>query len=57
MTAHLDAEALDAIVRQIPVGRMAEPREVASAVAFLSSDEAAFVNGVTLDVNGGWVMA
>jgi len=56
MTAHLDDDMRAAIVRQIPVGRMAAPREVASAVVFLASDGAAFVNGVTLDVNGGWVM-
>jgi len=56
MTAHLDDEMRAAIVRQIPVGRMAAPSEVASAVVFLASDGAAFVNGVTLDVNGGWVM-
>jgi len=57
MTAHLDEDMRAAIVRQIPVGRMAAPHEVASAVVFLASEEAAFVNGVTLDVNGGWVMA
>jgi NAD(P)-dependent dehydrogenase (short-subunit alcohol dehydrogenase family) len=57
MTAHLTDEMRAAIVRQIPVGRMALPVEVAHAVTFLVSDGAAFVNGVTLDVNGGWVMA
>ena len=37
----------------IPLGRMAEPKEVAQAVAFLSSEEASYITGVTLDVNGG----
>jgi NAD(P)-dependent dehydrogenase (short-subunit alcohol dehydrogenase family) len=35
---------------------MAPPEEIASVAAFLASDGAAYVNGVTLDVNGGWVM-
>jgi 2-hydroxycyclohexanecarboxyl-CoA dehydrogenase len=57
MTAHLTEGQRDAIAQQIPAGRMAPPVEVAGAAVFLASDEAAFVNGVTLDVNGGWVMA
>jgi NAD(P)-dependent dehydrogenase (short-subunit alcohol dehydrogenase family) len=57
MTAHLTGAQRDAIAQQIPAGRMAPPVEVAGAAVFLASDEAAFVNGVTLDVNGGWVMA
>jgi 2-hydroxycyclohexanecarboxyl-CoA dehydrogenase len=57
MTAHLTQDQRDAIAQQIPAGRMAPPVEVAGAAVFLASDEAAFVNGVTLDVNGGWVMA
>ncbi|HJZ71522.1 MAG TPA: 3-oxoacyl-ACP reductase family protein [Vicinamibacterales bacterium] len=40
-------------VRNIPAGRIATPDEVASAVAFLASDEAAYVTGQTLNVNGG----
>jgi 3-oxoacyl-[acyl-carrier protein] reductase len=41
----------------IPVRRLGEPREIAEAVVFLASDAAAFINGATLDVNGGQVMA
>jgi NAD(P)-dependent dehydrogenase (short-subunit alcohol dehydrogenase family) len=40
----------------IPVGRLAEPREIARTVLFLASDDASFVNGATLDVNGGQLM-
>ena len=44
-------------VAQIPAGRMGRPDEVAAAVAYLASDAAGFVTGVTLDVNGGFFMA
>ena len=41
------------ILPQIPAGRLGEPIEVARCVIFLASDEAAFINGSTLTVNGG----
>jgi 3-oxoacyl-[acyl-carrier protein] reductase len=37
--------------------RHAEPQDVAAAIAFLASDDSAFITGITLDVNGGEVMA
>lgn len=40
---------------RIPMGRLAEPHEIAQAVAFLSSDEATYVTGHTLVVDGGWL--
>lgn len=43
----------EALVRQIPAGRLGQPVEVASAVAWLCSREAAFVTGEIIDVNGG----
>jgi 3-oxoacyl-[acyl-carrier protein] reductase len=49
-------EVLDAFVRTIPAGRIAEPEEVAHVVAFLTSDEASYVVGATFDVNGGVAM-
>lgn len=37
----------------IPIGRMAEPEEVSYLVAFLASDQAAFITGQTIAINGG----
>ena len=44
-------------VQEIPVGRVGEPEEIASAVSFLASDRAAFITGTVMDVNGGGFMA
>jgi meso-butanediol dehydrogenase/(S,S)-butanediol dehydrogenase/diacetyl reductase len=38
---------------RIPIGRIARPEEVASVIAFLASEDASFVNGVNLPVDGG----
>ncbi|HEX2136768.1 MAG TPA: SDR family oxidoreductase, partial [Microvirga sp.] len=40
----------------IPVGRLGEPDEIARAVAYLASDEAGFITGSTLSINGGQYM-
>ena len=48
-------EVLDAIAEREPVGRMGEPREIANAVIWLCSDEASFVTGAVLSVDGGYV--
>lgn len=56
MTAHLTKEERDAVLRTLPLGRFAEPIEVARVVGFLASDDASYVTGATIDVNGGWVM-
>lgn len=49
----LSDRAKEVIVGGIPLGRLTEPRDVASAVLFLASDEASFLTGVCLDVDGG----
>lgn len=46
-----------AILPHIPVGRLGEPEEIARAVAFLASDDAGFITGSTMSVNGGQYMA
>jgi 3-oxoacyl-[acyl-carrier protein] reductase len=56
MTEKLNDEQKDAILKQIPSGRMGQPGEIASAVKFLASDEAAYITGTTLHVNGGMAM-
>ncbi len=43
----------DAIVAQIPTGRLGEPEEIARCVLFLAAEDAAFVNGSTITANGG----
>jgi len=53
---HVSREAvLEDIVRDIPAKRMAEPEEIAAVVAFLASQDAAYVTGVALGVDGGLV--
>ena len=44
------------ILGQIPAGRMGRPEEIAAAVLYLSSTQAAYVTGTTLHVNGGMAM-
>lgn len=48
---------LQAILANCPIGRLARPEEIAAAIAFLCSEEASFVTGETLAVNGGGYMA
>jgi 3-oxoacyl-[acyl-carrier protein] reductase len=43
-------------LKRIPVGRLGTVEDIAAAVAFLASEEAGFITGVTLDVNGGTFM-
>jgi acetoacetyl-CoA reductase len=58
MVMAVPKEVLDTkIIPQIPVGRLGEADEIARAVVFLAADEAGFVTGACLDVNGGHYMA
>jgi 3-oxoacyl-[acyl-carrier protein] reductase len=56
MTAVLSEEFKQNAVKQIPLGRVGTPEDVASAVAFLASDQAAYITGHVLSVNGGMLM-
>ena len=56
MTAALTDEQKALTLAQVPVGRLGQPIEIANAVAFLASDEASYITGETLHVNGGMYM-
>ena len=57
MTRELPQEQRDMLTKQIPLGRLGGPEEIAAAVAFLVSDAAAYITGETLHVNGGMYMS
>ena len=56
MTDKLNDDQKSNIMKQIPAGRMGMATEIASAALYLASDEASYVTGATLHVNGGMVM-
>jgi len=56
MTDKLTDDQKSAILTQVPMGRMGEADEIASAVVYLSSAEAGYITGATLHVNGGMAM-
>lgn len=57
MTAHLTDEQQKALLGQIPLGHLGKPSDIAHAVAYLASPQAAYVTGQELHVNGGMLMA
>ena len=56
MTKTLTDEQKEGIFSQVPANRLGKPEEIANAVAFLASDESAYITGETLHVNGGMYM-
>ena len=56
LLAGVSEDVMKAIVGQIPVGRLGEADEVARCVVFLAADEAAWITGSTLTINGGQFM-
>jgi len=56
MTQGLQQEVRDALLKQIPLGRLGQPGDVAEAVRFLASEEAGYITGQVLHVNGGMLM-
>ena len=57
MTAALDQQQRAAMLANIPLGRLGQVDDIAHAVAFLASEQAAYISGATLHVNGGMYMA
>ena len=57
MTHVLPESQKEALLTQVPLGRLGSADEVAHAVAFLASDGASYITGTTLHVNGGMYMA
>ena len=56
MVRAVPANVLEQIISRIPVGRLGKPEEIARAVLFLAADEAGFITGSTLSINGGQYM-
>ena len=57
MTDKIDEKFKEAIISKIPSARLGEPKDIANVVLFLASDQANYINGETIHVNGGMYMA
>jgi 3-oxoacyl-[acyl-carrier protein] reductase len=57
MTRELPEDQRDLLLRQIPLGRLGTPVEVAALVSFLCSDKGGYITGETVHINGGMYMA
>lgn len=56
MTDELDERLLNSMLDAVPLGKLGQPEDIAAAVSFLASDEAGYITGATLAVNGGMYM-
>ena len=57
MTRALDDSQRDSLLQHIPLARLGQPQDIAHAVCFLASDDASYITGETIHVNGGMLMA
>jgi 3-oxoacyl-[acyl-carrier protein] reductase len=56
MSNAINEKKKETLMKQIPLGRIGKPEDIASMVQFLSSDEAGFITGQTITVDGGMVL-
>ena len=56
MTRELEQNQTDALLQQIPAGRLGTADDIAAGVVFLASDSGAYITGETLNINGGLAM-
>ncbi|MCB0750254.1 MAG: SDR family oxidoreductase, partial [Ignavibacteriae bacterium] len=56
MTAKLNEAQREALLRNVPMGRLGTPEDIAKAVAFLCGDDADYITGQVITVDGGMVM-
>jgi 3-oxoacyl-[acyl-carrier protein] reductase len=54
MLAHLSQEEKEVLSEDIPLGRLADPKEIADSIAYLVSQKSSYITGQILKVNGGW---
>ena len=57
LTPSASSEGIAALAAQVPPGRAGTPEEIASVIAFLASEDAGYINGASLDANGGVFIA
>ena len=57
MVKSIRKDVLDKLIAGIPIGRLAQPEEIASLVAFLTSEEAGYITGANIAINGGMYMS
>jgi acetoacetyl-CoA reductase len=53
MVRSIKPEVLQSIVSSIPIGRLARPEEIAGLVGYLSSEDAGYITGANISINGG----
>ena len=56
MTDEMDERLLNSMLNEVPIGRLGQPEDIAAAVLFLASDEASYITGAVIPVNGGMYM-
>ncbi|WP_373270870.1 MULTISPECIES: SDR family oxidoreductase [Bacillus] len=54
-TGHWPSERIEQIVSQVPVGRAGHANDIAAGIKYLASEEASFVTGEIININGGWL--